>query len=92
MNGNDKKEMEEGEFTEDVMNHANEDLSVELIEIESKLINEALNLVEQGLSLTDAQDYDDAIDIFQQALGLYDQIGRTNELNLIEKKISEIYK
>jgi len=90
MNGNDKKEMEEGEFTEDEMNHAKEDLSVELIEIESKLINEALSLVEQGLSLTAAQDYDDAIDIFRQALGLYDQIGRTNELNLIRTKISEI--
>ena len=51
----------------------------------------ALKMIEHGLSLVDKQDYDDAIDILQQALGLYDQIGRINEMNLIRKKISEIY-
>ena len=87
MNGNQEKKNIEGEPSDIDSIHSKDELVEELVDIEEKLISDALNLIEQGLSLVDTQDYDEAIDILQQALGLYDQIGRINEMNLIRKKI-----
>ncbi|MFX1392127.1 MAG: hypothetical protein ACFFAH_01005 [Promethearchaeota archaeon] len=63
----------------------------DLTKMEDETINEALDLIEQALSLVDSKQYDGAISYLRKALGLYQQIGRTNEINAVRHKISEIY-
>ena len=60
-------------------------------DIEEEIASEALELVKHALSLLESQYYDDSIEIFRQAIGLYTQINRDSEVEAIKEKISEIY-
>ncbi len=60
-------------------------------DIEKEIASEALELVKHALSLVESQFYDDSIEIFRQAIGLYSQINREAEVEAIKGKISEIY-
>ncbi|MFW9950129.1 MAG: hypothetical protein ACFFKA_08390, partial [Candidatus Thorarchaeota archaeon] len=59
--------------------------------IEEEIATEAIELVKHALSLVDTGFYDDAIEVIRQAIGLYDQINRLEEINALKKKIDEIY-
>ncbi|MFX0188692.1 MAG: hypothetical protein ACFE8A_13260, partial [Candidatus Hodarchaeota archaeon] len=72
-------------------NKKEENVLEDLIKMEDEVINEALDLVEEALSLVDSRQYNEGIHYLRQALGLYRQIGRTNEISAIRHKISEIY-
>ncbi len=72
-------------------NNKEENVFGDLVKMEDEVINEALDLVEEALSLVDSRQYNGGIHCLRQALGLYRQIGRTNEINAIRHKISEIY-
>jgi len=72
-------------------NNKEENVFGDLVKMEDEVINEALDLVEEALSLVDSRQYNEGIHYLRQALGLYRQIGRTNEINAIRHKISEIY-
>lgn len=67
------------------------DYELDLIRMEEDIINEGLDLVEAALSLVDSEQFDEGIPLLRQAIGLYRQIGRTNEINALRRKISEIY-
>ena len=67
------------------------DYEKELIRMEEDIINEALEIVERALSLVDSKQYEEGIKFLRQAIGLYSQIGRKNELKALRSKISEIY-
>jgi len=60
-------------------------------DIENEIASEALDLVKHALSLVESQFYDDSIEIFRQAIGLYTQINKDSEVEMINGKISEIY-
>jgi hypothetical protein len=72
-------------------NKKEENVFKDLVKMEDEIINEALDLVEEALLMVDSRQYNEAIHYLRQALGLYRQIGRTNEINAIRHKISEIY-
>ncbi|MHA1349732.1 MAG: hypothetical protein ACTSPZ_02720, partial [Promethearchaeota archaeon] len=59
--------------------------------IENEIASEAIELVKHALSLLESQFYDDSIEIFRQAIGLYTQINKESEVEAIKGKISEIY-
>ncbi|MHA1508833.1 MAG: hypothetical protein ACTSO6_09040, partial [Promethearchaeota archaeon] len=59
--------------------------------IENEIASEAIELVKHALSLLESQFYDDSIEIFRQAIGLYTQINKASEVEAIKGKISEIY-
>ncbi len=63
----------------------------ELVRMEEDIINEALEIVERALSLVDSKQYEEGIKFLRQAIGLYSQIGRKNELKALRSKIAEIY-
>jgi tetratricopeptide (TPR) repeat protein len=60
-------------------------------EMEEEISDEAYELVAHALSLIDTEFYDDAIEVFRQAIGLYTQINKEAEIQAIRSKISEIY-
>ncbi|MFX1275318.1 MAG: hypothetical protein ACFFAT_09790, partial [Promethearchaeota archaeon] len=62
-----------------------------LMEMEEEISAEGYQLVEHAISLINSQYYDDSIEILRQAIGLYEQINRQDEIDAINKKISEIY-
>ncbi len=59
--------------------------------MEEEIASEAIELVTHALSLIEARFYDDSIEIFRQAIGLYDQINKIAEVDALNNKISEIY-
>ena len=63
----------------------------DMSEMEGEIAEEAYELVEHALSLIDSQYYDDAIEILRQAIGLYSQINKEEEITAIRNKISELY-
>ena len=63
----------------------------DMIEMEEEIASEAYELVEHGLHLVETQFYDDGIEILRQAIGLYAQINKEEEIKAIKEKISEVY-
>jgi len=63
----------------------------DLMEMEEEIANEAYELVEYAINLIESQFYDDSIEILRQAIGLYTQINRGDEIKAINDKISEVY-
>ena len=60
-------------------------------DMEEEIAAEAIELVQHALSLIENQFYDDSIEIFRQAIGLYAQINKSAEIDALNNKISEIY-
>ncbi len=96
---NEKKKNEEfdDEFNEEFDDDFNgfdptkEAFFSDMLEMENEILDEAFSLVEHSLSLIESKYYDDAIEILRQASGLYKQINKPEEIEIIKNKISEIY-
>ncbi|NVM35114.1 MAG: hypothetical protein HWN81_05930 [Candidatus Lokiarchaeota archaeon] len=63
----------------------------DMVEMEEEIASEAYELVEHAINLINSQYYDDGIEILRQAIGLYTQINREDEIKAINEKISEVY-
>ncbi|MFX1316581.1 MAG: hypothetical protein ACFE9T_12010 [Promethearchaeota archaeon] len=85
----DKKSNEE--FDENGFDPTKEAFFSDLIEMEEEIASEAYDLVEHALNLIASKFYDDGIETLRQAIGLYSQINREEEVKAINEKISEIY-
>ncbi len=59
-------------------------------DMQEEIMAEAYELVKHALSLLEAHYYDDAIEIMRQAIGLYEQVNRKQEVDALYSKISEI--
>ncbi len=79
------------EFDENGFDPTKEAFFTDLIEMEDELASEAYELVEHALNLIASKYYDDGIETLRQAIGLYSQINREEEVKAINEKISEIY-
>ena len=81
----------EQEFEEGGFDPTKEAFFSDMIEMEEEIASEAYELVEHAINLIASQYYDDGIEILRQAIGLYTQINREEEIKAINEKISEIY-
>lgn len=63
----------------------------DLSDMESEIAEEAYSLVEHAMSLLQTGYYDDAIEIMRQAIGQYEMINYTEEMEALNNKIAEIY-
>ena len=81
----------EQEFDEDGFDPTKEAFFSDLIGMEEDIASEAYELVEHAISLIDTKYYDDSIEVLRQAIGLYTQINREEEIKAINDKISEVY-
>ncbi len=79
------------EFDENGFDPTKEAFFTDLMEMEDELASEAYELVEHALNLVASKYYDDGIETLRQAIGLYSQINREEEVKAINEKISEIY-
>ncbi len=79
------------EFDENGFDPTKEAFFTDLMEMEDELASEAYELVEHALNLIASKYYDDGIETLRQAIGLYSQINREEEVKAINEKISEIY-
>ncbi|MFX1448617.1 MAG: hypothetical protein ACFFCG_10845, partial [Promethearchaeota archaeon] len=87
MNENDKEKRRE-KYEEDPTKEA---FFSDMGGIEEEIASEAIELVRHALSLVDTKFYDDAIEILRQAIGLYDQINKLEEINVLKRKIDDVY-
>ena len=79
------------EFDDEELDLTKDAFFSDLIEMEEEIASEAYELVEHAINLIQSQYYDDSIEILRQAIGLYTQINRTEEIKAINDKISEVY-
>lgn len=86
-----KKEKNNEEFNNKELKQPKDDLFADLIEMEDEITTEAIELVEHALSLVDSKFFDDAIEILRKAITLYSEIGKSDEIDTINQRISEIY-
>ncbi len=63
----------------------------DLMDMEEEIAAEAYELVEHAINLIQSQYYDDSVEVLRQAIGLYTQINREEEIQAINDKISEVY-
>ncbi|MHA1670250.1 MAG: hypothetical protein ACTSV5_06675, partial [Promethearchaeota archaeon] len=59
-------------------------------DMQEEIMTEAYELVKHALSLLETYYYDDAIEIIRQAIGLYEQVNRKQEVEALHAKIYEI--
>ncbi|MFX0040701.1 MAG: hypothetical protein ACFFCY_08055 [Promethearchaeota archaeon] len=79
------------EFDEEELDLTKDAFFSDLMAMEDEIANDAYELVEHAVNLIKTQFYDDSIEILRQAIGLYTQINRTEEIKAINDKISEVY-
>ncbi|MFW9827074.1 MAG: hypothetical protein ACFFEY_05570, partial [Candidatus Thorarchaeota archaeon] len=88
----EKKEKDfDQDFEDEELDLTKDAFFSDLMEMEEEIANEAYELVEHAMNLIESQYYDDSIEILRQAIGLYTQINREEEIKAINEKISEIY-
>ncbi|UCC18872.1 MAG: hypothetical protein JSV62_12290 [Promethearchaeota archaeon] len=86
-----RKEDFEHEFDDEELDLTKDAFFSDLINMEEEIASEAYELVEHAVNLIESQYYDDSIEILRQAIGLYTQINREDEIKAINEKISEVY-
>jgi len=86
-----KEEDSEKDFDENGFDPTKEAFFTDLIEMEEEVATEAFELVEHALHLVKTKYFEDSIEILRQAIGLYSQINRPDEIKAINEKISEVY-
>ena len=86
-----KEEDSEQNFDENGFDPTKEAFFADLIEMEEEVATEAYELVEHALHLVETKYFEDSIEILRQAIGLYSQINRPDEIRAINEKISEVY-
>ncbi|TKJ23660.1 MAG: hypothetical protein CEE43_03080 [Promethearchaeota archaeon Loki_b32] len=79
------------EFDDEELDLTKDAFFADMIEMEEEIATEAYELVEHALNLITSHYYDDGIEILRQAIGLYTQINREDEIKAINEKISEVY-
>ncbi len=79
------------EFDDKELDLTKDAFFADMVEMEEDIASEAYELVEHALNLITSQYYDDGIEILRQAIGLYTQINREEEIKAINDKISEVY-
>jgi len=86
-----KEEDSDKEFTDEELDLTKDAFFTDLMGMEEEIAGEAYELVEHAINLIESHYYDDSIEILRQAIGLYTQINREEEIKAINDKISEIY-
>ncbi|MFX1419623.1 MAG: hypothetical protein ACFE9N_11945 [Promethearchaeota archaeon] len=81
----------EQEFDDEELDLTKDAFFSDLIDMEEEIASEAYELVEHAINLIESQYYDDSIEILRQAIGLYTQINREDEIKAINEKIAEVY-
>ncbi len=81
----------EREFDENGFDPTKEAFFSDLMGMEEDIASEAYELVEHAINLIGSKYYDDGIEVLRQAIGLYTQINREEEIKAINEKISEVY-
>ncbi|MFX1591754.1 MAG: hypothetical protein ACFFCL_03580 [Promethearchaeota archaeon] len=81
----------EEEFDDEELDLTKDAFFSNLMEMEEEIVGEAYELVEHAINLIESKFYDDSIEVLRQAIGLYTQINREQEIKAINEKISEIY-
>ena len=84
-------ERKDEDIPEEWVDKTKDDFFSDLLEMEDQLDEEAYERVEHAISLIDSKFYDDAIEVLRQAIGVYSQINRTEEIDAIRSKIDEVY-
>ena len=79
------------EFDDDELDLTKDAFFSDLMDMEEEIATEAYELVEHAIHLIESQYYDDSVEILRQAIGLYTQINRAEEIKAINEKISEVY-
>ncbi|MFX1379290.1 MAG: hypothetical protein ACFFA4_09360 [Promethearchaeota archaeon] len=86
-----REEKFDQEFDDEELDLTKDAFFTDLMDMEEEIATEAYELVEHAINLIRTQYYDDSIEILRQAIGLYTQINRTEEIEAINNKISEVY-
>ncbi|MFX1457066.1 MAG: hypothetical protein ACFFDB_16950 [Promethearchaeota archaeon] len=86
-----KDEDFEQEFDENGFDPTKEAFFADLLEMEEEVAAEAYELVEHAMHLVETKYFDDSIEVLRQAIGLYTQINRVDEIKAISEKISDVY-
>ena len=81
----------EEDFDENGFDPTKEAFFSDLMGMEEEIASEAYELLEHAINLIKSKYYDDAIEVLRQAIGVYAQINREEEINAINEKISEVY-
>ncbi|MFW9998632.1 MAG: hypothetical protein ACFE88_00815 [Candidatus Hermodarchaeota archaeon] len=81
----------EKEFDENGPDPTKDAFFADMMDMEEEIATEAYELVEHAMNLIASQYFDDGIEILRQAIGLYAQINREEEIEAINDKISELY-
>ncbi|MHA1991998.1 MAG: hypothetical protein ACW98A_13590 [Candidatus Hodarchaeales archaeon] len=79
------------EFDENGFDPTKDAFFSDLMGMEEEVATEAYELVEHAIQLVNTKYFDDGIEILRQAIGLYTQINRDDEIKAINEKISEVY-
>jgi hypothetical protein len=86
-----KEEDFEQEWDEDKLDPTKEAFFADMLDMEEEIASEAYELVDHAINLIKSQYYDDGIEILRQAIGLYTQINKEEEIKAINEKIAEVY-
>ncbi|KKN60547.1 hypothetical protein LCGC14_0530850 [marine sediment metagenome] len=90
MNDQDKEDFEK-KFDENGFDPTKDAFFSDLMGMEEEIATEAYQLVEHALNLIESKFFDDGIEILRQAIGVYAQINREEEIKAINEKIAEVY-
>ncbi|KKM96653.1 hypothetical protein LCGC14_1175950 [marine sediment metagenome] len=90
MKDQDKEDFEK-EFDENGFDPTKDAFFSDLMGMEEEIASEAYELVEHALNLIKSKFFDDGIEILRQAIGVYAQINREEEIKAIKGKIAEVY-
>ncbi|MFW9865049.1 MAG: hypothetical protein ACFFEN_03050 [Candidatus Thorarchaeota archaeon] len=86
-----KEEQHDQDFDEDGFDPTKEAFFSNLMNMEEEIASEAYELVEHGINLIESKFFDDGIEVLRQAIGVYAQINRADEIKAINEKISEVF-
>ncbi|MFX1481291.1 MAG: hypothetical protein ACFFCI_24690, partial [Promethearchaeota archaeon] len=86
-----KEEEHDQDFDEDGFDPTKEAFFSDLMNMEEEIASEAYELVEHGINLIESKFFDDGIEVLRQAIGVYTQINRADEIKAINEKISEVF-
>ena len=81
----------EREFDEEGFDPTKEAFFADMMDVEEEIASEAYELVEHAINLIGSQYNDDGIEVLRQAIGLYTQINKGEEIKAINEKIAEVY-
>ncbi|MHA2392505.1 MAG: hypothetical protein ACXAEX_11230, partial [Promethearchaeota archaeon] len=84
-------EHNDDEFDENGFDPTKDAFFSDLLGMEEDIASEAYELVEHAINLIESKYYEDAVEVLRQAIGLYTQINREDEIEAVTDKIAEVY-